>query len=127
MGAIRTVTASADFLKLGPKTDVRLAYDFVHADSSYVYGLTANTTLPPVSQLPLVWNTRNRVTVDASYTLTAHLKAGLMYWFEKFSDDDFAFNPATLNTVAQPSFLSLQYSYFPYTANTIWGRVTYLW
>ena len=122
-----TVTASADFLKLGPKTDVRLAYDFVHADSSYVYGLTANTTLPPVSQLPLVWNTRNRVTVDASYTLTAHLKAGLMYWFEKFSDDDFAFNPATLNTVAQPSFLSLQYTYFPYTANTIWGRVTYLW
>ena len=42
-----TFLASADLLKLWPKTDVRFAYDFVHAESSYIYGLTADTTLPP--------------------------------------------------------------------------------
>src|SRR5262249_43983243 len=112
---------------LWPKTDVRFAYDFVHAESSYVYGLAPNTTLPPVVQLSPVWNTRNRVSADARYTVNPHLGAGLVYWFEKYSVDDFAFNPATLHTVAQPSFISLQNTYRPYTANTIWARVTYMW
>ena len=122
-----TFNASADLLKLWPKTDVRFAYDFVHAESSYVYGLPANTTLPAVSQLPLVWNTRNRVTADATYRLTAHLGIGLTYWFEKFSIDDFAYNPSTLNVVAQPSWISLQYQWFPYTANTFWAKINYRW
>ena len=56
-----------------------------------------------------------------------HIGAGFAYWFEKYSVDDFAFNPGTLNTVAQPSFISLQYTYRPYTANTIWGRLTVYW
>jgi MtrB/PioB family decaheme-associated outer membrane protein len=122
-----TLTASADLLHPWPNTDVRFAYDFVHAESSYVYGLTPDTTLPPVSQLPLVWNTRNRISADARYMLTAHFGIGLVYWFEKFSVDDFAFNSATLNTVSQPSFVSLQYTLGPYTANTIWARATYRW
>jgi len=122
-----TLTASADLLKLWPKTDVRFAYDFVHGESTYVYGLAPNTTLPPVSQLPAVNNKRNRLTADARYTISAHLGAGLVYWFEKYEVDDFAFNPATLNTVSQPSFMSLQYAFRPYTANTIWARVTYSW
>jgi MtrB/PioB family decaheme-associated outer membrane protein len=122
-----TLTMSADLLKLWPKTDVRFAYDFVHAESSYIYGLAPNTTLPPVSQLPLAWNTRNRLSGDARYMFTPHLGVGLVYWFEKYSVDDFAFNAATQNTVAQPSFISLQYLYKPYTANTFWGRLTYLW
>jgi MtrB/PioB family decaheme-associated outer membrane protein len=122
-----TLNASADLLKLWPKTDVRFAYTFVHAESTYVYGLPPDTTLPPVSQLPMVWNTRNRLTADATYMITAHLGAGLVYWFEKFSIDDFAYNPATLNVVAQPSFISLQYQWFPYTANTVWAKVTYRW
>jgi len=122
-----TFNASADLLKLWPKTDVRFMYDFIHAESSYVYGLPANTTLPPVSQLPLVWNTRNRITADATYMITPHLGAGVTYWFEKFSIDDFAYNPATLNVVAQPSFISLQYTIAPYTANTFWAKLTYRW
>ena len=122
-----TLTASADLLKLWPKTVVRLAYDFVHGESTYVYGLPPNTTLPPVSQLPSVLNTRNRLSADARYALTAHLAAGFVYWFEKYNVDDFAFNPATLNRVAQPSFISLQYMFFPYTANTVWARLTYMW
>ena len=31
-----TLTASADFLKLSPKTDIRFAYDYSRAESVYV-------------------------------------------------------------------------------------------
>jgi hypothetical protein len=122
-----TFNASADLLKLFTKTDVKFGYDFVHAESLYTYGLTPDTTLPPVSQLPMVWNTRNRVSADVRFTVTPHLGLGLVYWYEKFSVDDYAFNPATLSTVSQPSFMSLQYTLSPYTANTIWARATYRW
>ena len=122
-----TLTASADLLKLWPKTDVRFAYDFVRGESTYVYGLAPNSTLAPVSQLPAVYNKRNRVTADASYMIKPHLGAGLVYWFEKYEVDDFAFNPSTLNTVSQPSFISLQYAFRGYTANTITARITYTW
>jgi hypothetical protein len=43
------------------------------------------------------------------------------------SADFFALGPATLNTLAQPSFLMLGYVFRPYTAQTVMGRVTYLW
>ena len=80
-----------------------------------------DTTLKPVSQVPAVNNTRNRVTADARYMVTPRLGVGLVYWFEKGHIDDFAFNPDTLNTVSQPSFISLQYAFRPYTANTFWA------
>jgi hypothetical protein len=122
-----TLTASVDLLKLWPKTDVRFAYDLSRAVSTYAYGLAPNTPLPPVAQLPPVRNTQNRVSADARYMITQHLGAGLVYWFERYDVDDFAFNPATLNTVAQPAFLMLGYLYRPYTATTIWAMLTYLW
>jgi MtrB/PioB family decaheme-associated outer membrane protein len=122
-----TFTASADLLHLAQNTDVRLAYDYVHGVSSYIYTVPANTTLAPISQLPEIFNTRNRLSADARYMVTPHLGIGLMYWYEKFTVDDFAFNPATLNTVSQPSFISLQYTLSPYTANTFWVRATYRW
>ena len=122
-----TLTASADLLKLVANTDFRFAYDFVNGRSTYIYGLVPNSTLTPVKQLPAVWNRRNRLTADARYMFSTHLGAGLGYWFEKYKIDDFAFDPATLNTVAQPSFISLQSLYRPYTANTFWARISYLW
>lgn len=124
---VHTFTLSADLLKLGRKTDVRFAYDVSRAESVYVYGLAPNTTLLPVAQLPPVRNTRNRLSADGRYMLTPHLGAGLVYWFEKYDVEDYAFSPATLNTVSQPSFISLGYLYRPYTANTLWARLTYLW
>ena len=122
-----TFTASADLLHVARNTDIRFAYDYVHGFSSYPYTLAPNTTLPPISQLPELFNTRNRVSADARYMITPHFGVGLVYWFEKLSVDDFAFNASTLNTVSQPSFISLQYTLGPYTANTIWARATYRW
>ena len=55
------------------------------------------------------------------------MAVGLAYWFDKYDVNDFALGPATLNTLAQPSFLILGYVFRPYTAQTVMGRLTYLW
>jgi MtrB/PioB family decaheme-associated outer membrane protein len=124
---VHTLTASADLLKAIPRTDIRFAYDYSRAQSVYVYGLAPNTTLPPVVQLPPVLNQLQRATTDVRYHLTRHVAVGLAYWFDTYDVNDFALGPATLNTLAQPSFLMLGYVFRPYTAQTVLGRVTYLW
>lgn len=122
-----TIHASVDLLKFWPKTDVRFGYDFSYATSLYIYGLTPDTTLPPVSQLPQILNRRHRLTADVRKTFTRHLGANASIWYETYHVDDYAFSPLTLNTIAQPSFLTLGYLYRPYTATTIQGRLTYFW
>jgi MtrB/PioB family decaheme-associated outer membrane protein len=123
----RTFTASADLLKLWPKTDLRVAYNISHAESVYVYGLAPNSTLTPVTQLPAVVNELQRGTVDLRYYLTAHLAAGGVYWYDTYRVNDFALGQETLTSLAQPSFLMIGYLFRPYTANTIMGRLTFLW
>src|SRR5713101_7766885 len=62
-----TFTASMDLLKLVHKTDLRVAYDLSHAESLYIYGLAAVTTLAAPVQLPAVVNELQRATVDVRY------------------------------------------------------------
>lgn len=123
----QTLTASIDLLKVIKRTDVRLTYNFSRADSTYVYGVPPNSTLTPPVQLPPLYNKLQRATADLRYYLTTHLAVGAAYWFDKYDVNDYAFNPSTLSSIAQPSFLMLGYLYRPYTANTLWGRLTYLW
>jgi hypothetical protein len=122
-----TFTASMDLLKLIDKTDIRFSYAFNHAESLYVYGLAPNTTLAPVQQLPPVVNELNRLTADLRYHFTRHLGGGIVYWFDKYTVNDFAMGAETLTTIAQPSFLMIGYLARPYTANTLSGRFTYYW
>lgn len=122
-----TIHASIDLLKLWPKTDVRFGYDFSYATSLYIYGLPPDTTLPPVSQLPQVLNRRHRLTGDVRKSFTPHLGGNVSIWYETYHVDDFAFSPQTLNSIAQPSFLTLGYLYRPYTAATIQARLLYSW
>jgi MtrB/PioB family decaheme-associated outer membrane protein len=123
----QTFTASLDLIKVWPKTDIRFAYNYSHAESTYVYGLAPNSTIPPVVQLTSVLNEFQRASVDARYYITTHLAAGVAYWYENYKVNDFALGPQTLPSIAQPSFLMLGYLYRPYTANTVMGRLTYLW
>ena len=123
-----TFTASMDLLKLlQKKTDLRATYDYSHAVTQYIYGLAPNSTLPPVSQLPPVINTLQRLTADLRYHFTPHFGAGFVYWFDKYSVDDFASGPDTLTSLYMPSFLTLGYLSLPYTAQTFSGRFTYYW
>jgi MtrB/PioB family decaheme-associated outer membrane protein len=123
----QTVTASMDLIKLWPKTDIRVAYDYSHAESVYVYGLAPNSSLPPVVQLPTVINAFQRATIDLRYDVSRHLSLGGTYWYDQYRVSDFALGAQTLTTLAEPSFLMLGNLYRPYTANTIMGRLTYIW
>jgi MtrB/PioB family decaheme-associated outer membrane protein len=123
----RTLTASMDLLKLWPKTDLRVAYNYSHAESVYVYGLAPNSSLPVVTQLPAVVNALQRATADVRYTLTAHLIASGVYWYDSYRVNDFAAGQETLTSLAQPSFLMMGYLARPYTANTVMARLTFLW
>jgi MtrB/PioB family decaheme-associated outer membrane protein len=127
---VHTWNGSFDLLKVIPKTEVKLGYDYSKAQSTYVYGLAANTTLPAPVQLPAVVNTLQRGTADVKYFLTSHLAAGLVYWYDKYDVNDFALGPQSslaLPATASPTTMYLGYYFRPYSANTFWGRLTYLW
>jgi MtrB/PioB family decaheme-associated outer membrane protein len=123
----RTFVGSMDLMKLLAKTDVRLSYTYSHAESLYVYGLAPNTTLAAPQQLPPVINELQRATADLRYRFTTHFGAGIVYWYDKYTVNDFAMGTQTLTTIAQPSFLMIGYLARPYTANTLSGRFTYYW
>lgn len=122
-----TVSLAADLMKLWPRTDVRLGYDFSSGRSRFLYELAPDSTLTPVTQLPPVNNQLRRATVDMRHYVTKHTALGFMYWFDRYRVDDFANEPATLSSIVQPSFLMIGYTARPYTANTFVGRLTYLW
>jgi MtrB/PioB family decaheme-associated outer membrane protein len=126
---VHTVTVTADLLKLLPKTEVRLGYDLSQGRTTYVYGLTADTVVAAPVQLPPVRNELHRATADVEYLLTRHLRVGGVYWFDRYVVDDFALNPlpGLALPAANPALMMLGYTYRPYTANTIWGRLSYLW
>jgi MtrB/PioB family decaheme-associated outer membrane protein len=123
----RTFVGSMDLLQLLRKMDVRLSYSYSHAESLYIYGLAPNTTLAPVSQLPPVINELQRATVEIRHRFTPHFGAGVVYWYDKYTVNDFATDPQTLTSISQPSFLMIGYLGRPYTANTAFGRFTYYW
>jgi MtrB/PioB family decaheme-associated outer membrane protein len=123
----RTFVGSMDLIKLWPKTDVRLSYTYSHAQSLYLYGLAPNSTLATPVQLPPVVNELQRATGEIRYRLSPRFGAGLVYWYDKYTVNDFAMGTQTLTSIAQPSFLMIGYLFRPYTANTISGRFTYYW
>jgi MtrB/PioB family decaheme-associated outer membrane protein len=131
---VHTWNASLDLLKLIPKTELKFGYDYSKADSTYVYGITpdaiaANLFAAPV-QLPSVTNKLQRGTVDGRYFITSHLAAGLVYWYDKYDVNDFALGPRTSlasPATASSTLMMLGYYYRPYSANTFWAKLSYLW
>ncbi len=118
---------SLDLVRVFPNTDVRIGYDYSKSRATYVYGLAADTTLPAPEQLPPVKNELQRATVDAQYFLTKRVAVGFVYWFDKYSVQDFALNNPVLVARAVPGVMFLGYMYRPYTANTGWLKLSYLW
>src|SRR5262249_44470208 len=122
---------SMDLVRLVPRTDIKVAYDYSRARSTYVYGLAPNTVLPAPVQLTPVLNELQHGTVDGRYFLTPRFAVGLVYWFDKYRVDDFALGPvsslAQPASPATPTLMMLGYFWRPYTANSILARVTYLW
>ena len=92
--------------------------------------MAPNTVIAAPLQLSPVVNELQRGTIDSRYFLTRRFAVGVVYWFDKYTVDDFALGPvASLAqpATATPSLMMLGYFYRPYTANSVMGRLTYLW
>jgi MtrB/PioB family decaheme-associated outer membrane protein len=127
---VNTFSTSLDLLKLVPKTEFRFGYDYTRAQSTYVYTLAAGSPVAAPVQLPAVVNELQRGTFDVKYFLTRHLAAGAVYWYDSYAVNDFALGPQpslAVPATASPALMQIGYAYRPYTANTVWGRITYLW
>jgi MtrB/PioB family decaheme-associated outer membrane protein len=124
---VHTVTVALDVLKGIPNTELRFAYDYNRSRSTYGYELVPNSTLATPVQLPAIRNAWQSGTADVKYFLRRNLAAGLVYRYDRFSVDDFALNPSTMDRLVFGSTMLLGYYYRPYTANTVWLKLTYLW
>jgi MtrB/PioB family decaheme-associated outer membrane protein len=127
---VDTFTASVELTKLIPKTELRVGYDYSRAESTYLYGLAANSVIAAPVQLTPVLNELWRGTVDVQHFLTKQIAVGMAYWYDRYDVQDFALGPR--DSLASPatasaSLMLLGYWYKPYTANTFSGRLTYYW
>jgi MtrB/PioB family decaheme-associated outer membrane protein len=135
---VKTFSASADFLKCLPRTNIRLGYDISDGDATYVYNMKPEQkvfTTVPLTQLAPLKNKLSDARTDVQYFLRPNLALGAAYAYEVYKVDDFALGPATLNALAPVNgtsgvFASTIYSgylYRNYRAHTGWLRLTYLW
>jgi MtrB/PioB family decaheme-associated outer membrane protein len=127
---VDTWDASIDLLKVIPRTEVRFGYDYSKAKSLYVYSLAPDTVIAAPIQLPALTSELRRGTADVRYFVTRHLVLGMVYWYDSYDVNDFALGPTpslASPATATSTLMLLGYNYRPYTANTFWGRMTYLW
>jgi hypothetical protein len=135
---VKTITASADFLKCVRRTDIRLNYVLSDGNTDYVYGMKPEQkvfTTTPLKQLTALKNWMTDVRADVMYFVRPNLGLGGVYAYEEYRVEDFSFNTnvlTTLNPVNASTgvFANTIYSgyvYRPYKAHVAWVRMTYLW
>jgi MtrB/PioB family decaheme-associated outer membrane protein len=113
--------------RIGRSTEIRVAYDFSYAEGNYLYTIPVGSPIPPPNQLPNVFNKLQQLHLDVRHRLSNRLAASFSYLYEPLSIFDFAFDPAVVNGIAQPSSLVLGYVYRPYTAHSATFGLRYLW
>jgi MtrB/PioB family decaheme-associated outer membrane protein len=134
-----SVILSTDVLRIAPKTDLHLSYDYSRASALYQYitgavvertlpeEVVVPTTLPPAAELPPTRSELVRSTADVTYALARHLSIGVSYWYEQYRVNDFTLDADANPDLARGQALLIGYLYRPYTANTVWGRLIYRW
>jgi MtrB/PioB family decaheme-associated outer membrane protein len=113
--------------KIKEKTEVRLSYDFSHAEATNLYTIPAGSPITTPNQLPNVFNKLQQLHIDARHRLTQKLAASFSYVYEPLRIFDYAFDPSVVNSVAQPSSLVMGYVYRPYTANSFVAGLQVVW
>lgn len=125
---VHTANAGADLLKLVPRTELHVSYDFSRSTARYLYAVPTNSTLPPIAQLPPIFNEMHHGVLDLNYLLRPNLTVGFLYWYDRYTVDDFALGEDTLRQVNMTStVLLLANAYRPYRSNSVRIRLTYNW
>ena len=113
--------------RLGPRTELRLSYDYSFAEGDYLYTIVPGGPLTPPNQLPNVHNKLQQLHLDVRHQLSNGLAATFSYLYEPFRVYDFAFDPTVIDGIVQPSSLVMGYVYRPYTAHSAVFGLRYLW
>jgi MtrB/PioB family decaheme-associated outer membrane protein len=128
-----------EILKIAGKIDLSLNYDYSNARADYTYiagavpdrtlpeEVIVDSTLPPPNQLPPTRSVLRRGTMDVTYALTSRLGIGFSAWHESYSVSDFTLDAEAIPNLARGSVVLLGYTYRPYNATTLWGRLIYSW
>jgi hypothetical protein len=123
---VHYVSANLELAHLFPKTAVRFTYDYNRAESPYTYALAASSVLTPPSQLPPVLSGWHTATIDVRYFLRRNLAAGFTYWYDRYTVSDYAMGAQIEDQPAIPGIILLGYGYRPYTVNSVWARLLYI-
>jgi hypothetical protein len=107
------------------------------ADYTYIAGavpdrtlpeeVIVDSTLPPPNQLPPTHSVLRRGTLDVTYALSSRLGIGFTAWHESYSVSDFTLDAGGYAEPGPGSVVLLGYTYRPYSATTLWGRLIYSW
>jgi hypothetical protein len=132
---VNTWSADLNLVKAIRRTDIRLSYDLSDGATNYLYGLAPITTIAQPVQYSIQPKNRMEVArLDVDYFVRANVALGLGYWYEHYKVQDFALNPAIIDAlvVRNPANNALTgfytgYAFEPYTANTVFVRMRYLW
>jgi hypothetical protein len=124
---VHTITAGVDVLKVLPRTDVRVTYDFTRSRAAYLYVVPANSTLAALLQLPTVKHETRAASGDVRVTLSRNVALGAMYWYDRYTVDDFSFSESTLNRLDLPGSLFLGSVYRPYLVKSGGLRLICTW
>lgn len=136
---VHSLLASAEFIRIAEKIDLRLGYDFSRARARYQYitgavtdrtlpeEVVLPTTLPAPTELPPTLSELRRGTMDATYALNRRVSVGLSWWNERYRVNDFTLDVDANPDLARGQALLIGYLYRPYTANTVWARMIYAW
>ena len=142
-----SVVAYVELRRLVRNTEVRFDYDYNRYNGRYVYATgpaySPTPTAPGrVAQLPELSSEENRFSTDVRYFIRRNVAVGFAYWYTDYTVNDFALGPpgeTFVSGIARPAVFEgqvpdapvngvvLNYFYRPYTSNTAWVRLTYLW
>jgi hypothetical protein len=84
------------------------------------------STLVTPTPLPAVNNAWQSGTIDVRYALRRQIALGMGYRYDRFTLDNYALNPSTIDRLVFGTTLLMGIMDRPYTANTVFARV-YLW
>jgi|KBSMisStandDraft_5_1062788.scaffolds.fasta_scaffold09879_3 MtrB/PioB family decaheme-associated outer membrane protein len=130
-----TFTAGVSLKRLKEKVDADWMLEYSNAADSYTYGLAPNQTIyvPPAAlkQLPGFSQDRTTSNVNVMYYISRRVGLGVGWLYETFNSDDWAWTQETLNALSLPisgshQIVLTRYAYRPYTGNTGFLKVRYL-
>jgi MtrB/PioB family decaheme-associated outer membrane protein len=130
-----TLTAGIALKRIKEKMDADWGLEYSNANDSYTYGLAPNQTIfttTPLQQLPAFGQNRTTSMLNVMYYISRRIGLGASWLYETFDSSDWAWSQDTLNAVSLPrgggsqQIILTRYMYRPYTGNTGFVKVRYL-